>query len=186
MGIFLLRMSRGVSIGFLFFIVVFSFGADARMRGKKNFALFGGYLASIRDTSYVSNLYDGMVYGASLGYRRRRVEYFVSFRQSQQRSNYTNIEDPSIGGNYLALGARYEDSWRKAIVPVVEISGVGLIQNGVRTEFGYGVSGAVGIGLRLSRKFTLRTVAEVSFLFIGKEQERMRSLYQRLDLSLHF
>ena len=152
---------------------------------KLSFSGFGTYSASLRDSEVVSDFYDGFGYGGSIGLLKKSREYFVSYRYSEQLSNYTNLAEPSYIDQAFRLGFRYSPA-KGSFVPVFELAGDFALFGGDGSGYGYGFSTGAGLGLRIGKQIQLRSVVELNMLFYSHESLRRRFFNQRFDLAFVF
>lgn len=146
----------------------------------------GSYSASVRDSDSATDFYEGFGVGGSVGLRRSATEYFLSYRQSMQEANYSNITDPEFFDHSFRIGVRYEQNWSSPIFPVFELAGdvILLGSNGSGSGLGYGGSVGLGLGLRVNSRLGLRIVPELGMLFFSYSSLRRRFFNQRAELVL--
>jgi hypothetical protein len=166
--------------------LVFGHKAYARRAGTyMTVSALVSYSASLKEAAS-SDFYEGIGYGATFGLQRSRWEPFVSYRQSRQHSNYTNIDNPELMDRHARLGLRWERSWMQAIFPVFEIGADLVLPDPNGLGLGYGGSGGVGIGGRMGSAMALRLVSELNLISFPSDSLRRRLFNLRSELVLRF
>lgn len=149
---------------------------------------FGSYSASVKDSTSSTDFYEGFGTGLSLGLYSSSNEYFLSYRQSLQQANYSNISDPEFFDHSFRAGVRFERNWSQSVFPIFELAGdlLFLGSSGSGNGMGYGGSFGVGIGMRASSNLAIRLVPELGMLFFSYSSMRRRFFNQRVELALRF